>query len=98
MININAIIFSKDRASQLHLLLNSIHKNASYIFNLNVLYTFSNQEFEKGYELLKEICKTNLWNVNFVKETGFKEDVVSLLKSDYKYTTRGNNYLFRPPI
>jgi|688.fasta_scaffold252129_2 hypothetical protein len=87
MININAIIFSKDRASQLHLLLNSIHKNAPYIFNLNVLYTSSNQEFEKGYEVLKEICKTNLWNVNFVKESNFKEDVMCLLKSDYKYTT-----------
>jgi hypothetical protein len=59
MININSIIFSKDRASQLHLLINSLYKNAPGIFNLNVLYTFSNEDFEKGYEKLKEICKEN---------------------------------------
>jgi hypothetical protein len=87
MININSIIFSKDRASQLHLLLNSLFKNAPYLFNINVLYTYSNEEFEKGYELLKDICKTNLWNVNFVKESNFKEDLMTLIKSDYKYTT-----------
>lgn len=87
MININSIIFSKDRASQLHLLLNSIYKNAPYLFNLNVLYTSSSQEFEKGYDILKDMCKTNLWNVNFVKESNFKEDLINLIKSDYKYTT-----------
>lgn len=87
MININAVIFSKDRASQLHLLLSSLFKNAPYLFNLNVLYTYSNPEFEKGYDVLKEMCKTNLWNVNFVKETNFKEDLLGLIKSDYKYTT-----------
>lgn len=87
MININAVIFSKDRASQLHLLLESIHKNSPYLFNLNVLYTSSNQEFEKGYDILKDMCKTNLWNVNFIKESNFKEDLMSLIKSDYKYTT-----------
>jgi hypothetical protein len=87
MININSIIFSKDRASQLHLLINSLYKNAPGIFNLNVLYTYSNKEFEKGYEKLKEICKENFWNVNFIKESNFKEDLINLLKSDYKYTT-----------
>jgi len=87
MININSIIFSKDRASQLHLLINSLYKNAPGIFNLNVLYTFSNEDFEKGYEKLKEICKENFWNVNFIKESNFKEDLMNLLKSDYKYTT-----------
>jgi len=87
MININAIVFSKDRASQLHLLLSSLYKNAPYLFNLNVLYTYSSPEFEKGYDVLKEMCKTNLWNVNFVKESNFKEDLMSLIKSDYKYTT-----------
>lgn len=88
MININSIVFSKDRASQLHLLLSSLYKNAPGIFNINVLYTSSNEDFERGYEKLKEICKENFWNVNFVKESNnFKEDVMSLLKSEHKYTT-----------
>lgn len=88
MININSIVFSKDRASQLHLLLSSLYKNAPGIFNINVLYTSSNEEFERGYEKLKEICKENFWNVNFIKESNnFKEDVMNLLKSEYKYTT-----------
>lgn len=88
MININSIVFSKDRASQLHLLLSSLYKNAPGIFNINVLYTSSNEEFERGYEKLKEICKENFWNVNFIKESNnFKEDVISLFKSEHKYTT-----------
>ena len=63
---INAIIFSKDRAAQLRLLIYSIQKNAPHAFNLNVIYTSSNEEFNKGYEKVKgefsSLC-------NFVEQT-----------------------------
>jgi hypothetical protein len=77
---INAIIFSKDRAAQLRLLIYSIQKNAPHAFNLNVIYTSSNEEFNKGYEKVKgefsSLC-------NFVKQTdNFKGDVLNLLDSD----------------
>ena len=81
---INAIIFSKDRASQLYLLLQSINKNAPDIFNLNVIYTYSNAEYELGYKQLNEMIQGS---VNFVKEENFKQDVIGLMSLDYPYTT-----------
>lgn len=81
---INAIIFSKDRAPQLRLLIYSIQKNAPHAFNLNVIYKSSNKEFESGYEKVKgefsSLC-------NFVEQTdNFKEDVLNLLDSDSEFS------------
>lgn len=85
---INAIIFSKDRASQLHLLLKSINKNANGIFNLNVIYTHSNDEFKSGYEKLIKYSHAQYSDkVNFIKESSFKSDVMALFKPDeFKFT------------
>lgn len=81
---INAIIFSKDRASQLRLLLYSIQKNAPHAFNLNVVYTYSNDEFKKGYEKLKDEFSSLC---NFVYQTdNFKEDVLNLLNSESEFS------------
>lgn len=81
---INAIIFSKDRAPQLRLLIYSIQKNAPHAFNLNVIYKHSNDSFKNGYEKVKNeffsIC-------NFVEQTdNFKEDVINLLNSESEYS------------
>lgn len=82
---INAIIFSKDRAQQTRLLLESIQRNCPTLLNLNVIYTFSNEEFEKGYEKLKnEDCAKG---VNFVLQSdNFKQDTLTLLDSEYEYS------------
>ena len=77
---INAIIFSKDRASQLRLLIYSIQKNAPHAFNLNVIYKHSNDEFKQGYEKVKSEFSSLC---NFVEQTdNFKQDVLNLLDSD----------------
>lgn len=81
---INAIIFSKDRAPQLRLLIYSIQKNAPHAFKLNVIYKSSNEEFRSGYEKVKgefsSLC-------NFVEQTdNFKEDVLTLLNSDSEFS------------
>jgi len=71
-------IFSKDRACQLDLLLNSIekffenYKDESF----TIIYKASNDEFNHGYELVKQ--KHPLFC--FVKETNFKEDVKNIFK------------------
>ncbi len=49
---ITAIVFSKDRACQLHLLLESIKKNCHDLFDLQVIYSFSTRKFLDGYEKL----------------------------------------------
>lgn len=81
---INAIIFSKDRAAQLRLLLYSIQKNAPKAFNLNVIYTSSSQNFKNGYEKVigefSSVC-------NFIEQSdNFKEDVLNLLNSDSEFS------------
>jgi hypothetical protein len=81
---INAIIFSKDRAPQLRLLIYSILKNSPNTFKLSVIYKSSNESFNKGYEKVKgefsSVC-------NFVSQTdNFKEDVLKLLNDDSEYS------------
>jgi len=77
---IKSLIFSFDRAMQLGLLLESIEKNAKNIFNINVLYKFSNDEFKKGYDILIDKFK----NVNWIKEEDFKQQVMSFLDNKYE--------------
>jgi len=67
---------------QLDLLLRSIEKNAKNTFNINILYKYSNEEFKKGYELLKERFK----DVNWVEEINFKEQTLSLIDSPLEHT------------
>lgn len=81
---INAIIFSKDRAAQLRLLLYSIQKNVPHAFKLNVIYKYSNDSFKEGYEKVRGefggLC-------NFVEQTSdFKQDVINLLSSDSQFS------------
>ena len=77
---INGIVFSKDRACQLNLLLSSLEKNAKNIFETKVIYTSSNLEFEKGYEKLINQYP----EVKRIKETSkLKED-----KDAFCFSTR----------
>ncbi len=82
---INAIIFSFDRAMQLHLLLESINKNAKGIFNINVLYRCSNEEFKKSYDLLK----SRFSEINWVEETNFKEQTLKMMETNLELTCFG---------
>ena len=83
---IKAIIFSKDRAQQLFLLLQSIEKNAPGIFDLNVLYTYSDDAFKNGYDKLIELCAITRWNINFIRENAFKQDLMAQFDLNYPYT------------
>jgi hypothetical protein len=79
---LNGIIFSKDRAMQLDLLLESILLNFDVEdYQINILYKASNDEFQRGYDLL--INKYPQFN--FKIEESFKNDVLSLF-NDCKYT------------
>lgn len=88
---INLIIFSKDRPIQLHLLLESIKINAENVFNTNIIYTSSNDEYEKGYELLKQRNVIN--NINWVKQSNdFKQYLLNLLNNEkFEYSCFGTD-------
>ena len=80
---LNGIIFSKDRAMQLDLLLESILLNFNVEnYKINILYKASNDDFQKGYDLV--INKYTQFN--FKKEESFKNDVLSLFDGS-QYTT-----------
>lgn len=49
---INTIIFSKDRAAQLDLLLCSIERYAQWLWPPTVLYRYSNNDYLEGYRLV----------------------------------------------
>lgn len=77
------IIFSKNRACQLNLLLDSIRANANLLFDkVSVLYKAEN-EYTLGYEILIEKNK----EINFYKENNFKIDLLRLIDDKINATT-----------
>jgi hypothetical protein len=79
---LNAIIFSKDRPMQLHLLLESILTNFDVEdFKLNILYKASNDEYNRGYNTVRDLFP----QFTYKKEESFKEDVLSFF-NDSEYT------------
>jgi len=81
----NVIIFSKNRAMQLELFIRSFN---TYVKNPNdylikVLYTYSNNNFKKGYENL--IINSNK-NILWKKEENFKLDLINLINQHDAYT------------
>ena len=79
---IKAIIFSKDQSKELGFLLNSINEKTQGVFDVNVLYNYSSEESKNEYEQLIEKLKSK---INFIKETSFKETVMSLCDNSHKY-------------
>ena len=67
---ITAIIFSKDRAVQLDFQLTSLNRHSGGIFDIYVLYEYSNPDFKNGYEKL--ISKYP--SLNWVQEKNFQEN------------------------
>ena len=81
---INIIVFSKDRPMQLELFIRSFNRYVKSFneYIINILYTYSNDEFKKGYNKLINMGYTN---VNFVKEINFKSDLIGLVDGPTDY-------------
>jgi hypothetical protein len=77
------IVFSKNRACQLELLLYSLSLNSNDLFdNIIVLYTYD-LDYKSGYD--KVIKRYPL--VKFHLEQEFKVDLISYLDDEHEYTT-----------
>lgn len=85
MNKISAIVFSKDRAAQLKLFLDSIQKNAVDVFDLNVFIEYTEEQYKKGYELVTSDYKYG--DVNFIYPEVFKEKVLEVIKDSGEYFT-----------
>ena len=84
---LNIIVFSKDRAAQLELFIRSMKMYFKEFnqYKINILYTYSNDNFKLGYEKLFLIHNDK--NINYIKETlKFKEHVLLLLDQENPYT------------
>jgi hypothetical protein len=92
---IPAFIPSKDRASQLLLLLESLEKNAPGLFLPHVMYKGSNQKFIDGYEIIKntQAGKIAVWVeedradgerqfYEFLEENAAKDELICLFSDD----------------
>jgi hypothetical protein len=82
---ISIVVFSKDRAMQLELFLRSFNnyvKDANR-YRINVLYTYSDDKYLMGYD---KLCQTMPRNVDLLKETDFKQDVIDLIGNSNPYT------------
>ena len=80
MSDFSLCVWSRDRASQLDLLLSSIKKFCPNQFDISVLYTYSILNFKAGYER----CQRYHPSVEFIKETNFCEQTKEILnRKDY---------------
>lgn len=87
----NVIIFSKDRAMQCDALIRSYRRFVNKNHPIQVLYKCSNDDFKKGYEVLK----TTTDKCEFTEITSFKEDFLKSISHNYNYTlTLVDNNLF----
>jgi hypothetical protein len=90
---IAAIVFSRDRAMQLDLLLTSLERNAPGIFDpVHVLWR-SGPEYREGYE----VCALNHPAVSFVPENDLAAQVRYLLHAaDFASFFTDDDVLYRP--
>ena len=87
------LVFSKDRAAQLDLLLNSIARNTHSIGTVSVLWKASTPEFETAYKILQEERPDVIW----IKEFDFKRNVYYMLEwaSEYFAFATDDDILYR---
>lgn len=84
MIKNHLVVFSKDRACQLHLLLESIETNARGLFSKTTVLYKPTKQFISNYQKLKSFFP----NCFFVEEKNFKNDLISLVDdSDFDVVT-----------
>jgi Glycosyltransferase family 6 len=78
-VSVPAIVFSRDRAAQLDLLLSSLAQRSARAFDpVTVLWRASAEDFHEAYRR----CESDHAEVEFVAEQSFASDLASLLPAD----------------
>jgi hypothetical protein len=81
---INGIVFSRDRAAQLSLFLDSVNKNAAGVFDLNVILSHTDEEYDQAYGMV--VNNPAYKDINFIEAgNNFKDQVLGLMKTDHDY-------------
>lgn len=81
---IDLIIWSKDRAAQLNLLLESIRTYMPNVFNIHVIFTSSSEIYDEGYaEWMAYSLDVMRGNIRVIRETDFRANTMeAIVKSD----------------
>lgn len=74
---IDCLIFSKDRACQLDLLLRSIKDNFKELQNIKILYLPTNESFNDGYSKIQQMYPEYEW----IREQNFVNDTLGIFYS-----------------
>lgn len=83
---ISSIVFSRDKAAQLKLFLDSVQQNARDVFDLTVIIDYTEPEYNEGYN--KVVTDYAYGDVNFVyAEENFKNQVLDIMKDSGEYFT-----------
>lgn len=83
-------IFSKNRASQLNLLITSIFKNAISMFDKIYIIYKADEGYIDGYNKLIEAYSIENYfttNIVFHQENNFRHDLIRLIDDNYDFTT-----------
>lgn len=75
--HIVSLVFSKDRAMQLHAFLGSYFENIENHSPMIVLYKASSDDYKKSYEEVKLLCAG--MSVKFVEEVSFREQLIDIV-------------------
>lgn len=78
-LNCEVILFSKDRAIQLHALLSTYYEMVKNPVRINVLYTCSSPFHKKSYDDIVEIFKDR--EIRFIIEYSFRSDLINLINN-----------------
>ncbi|MEO6719116.1 MAG: hypothetical protein ABIN67_02080 [Ferruginibacter sp.] len=77
--DISGIVFSKDRAMQLHALLSSYFYYTKNYVPLTILFTYSNEQHKRAYEILQKEFQT--FPISFVTETDFSNQLKEIINN-----------------
>ncbi len=75
---IMSIVFSKDRAMQLHAFLESYYENISNYSPMTILYKASDEAHQASYEELIKLFKDK--SVNFINEKNFRTQLIQIIE------------------
>ena len=78
--NITSIIFSKDRATQLHAFLSSYIALVKNYGKMYIIYKCSNEQHQKSYDELMSIHSQQPFH--FIKEVDFRNQLLKILRED----------------
>lgn len=79
---ISIVVFSKDRAIQLHAFIRSYANNVEGNYPVQVIYFTSSEKHQKSYDELNHYCINKKLNINFIRErNSFKETLLGVLET-----------------